>query len=264
MFQNLTQNKIFTGLVLVALVCAAIALGSYARLAYLQANTFGAAQTISVMGTAEAFLKPDLAEFTLTVSSQENDPTTAQNKSAEKSSAIKAYLKEKGVEEKDIKTDNYTFGPKYEWVNSVCVAGINCPPGKNTLVGYTADETVTVKVRKMEQAGDLIAGVGERGATDISNLSFTVDDTDAAKDGVRKEAIEDAREKAEVLAESLGVRLGALQGFYENQGGGPVPMYAEASVSSAPKVMDMRGAAPELSPGENKISSTVTLVYKIH
>lgn len=264
MFQDMIQNKMFIRLVFVVLVCGAIALGSYARLAYLQANTFGAAQTISVVGTAETFLKPDLAEFTLTVSSQENDPTIAQNKSAEKSNTIKAYLKEKGVEEKDIKTESYTFGPKYEWVNAVCVAGINCPPGKNTLVGYTANETVTVKVRKMEQAGDLIAGVGERGATDISNLSFTIDDTDAAKEGVRKEAIEDAREKAKVLAESLGVRLGALQGFYDNQGGGPVPMYAEASISAAPKMMDMRGGAPELSPGENKISSSVTLVYKIH
>lgn len=261
----MTQSKIFTKLTLLVLVCAAIALGSYARLAYLQANTFGAAQTISVVGTAETFLKPDLAEFTFTVSSQENEPATAQSKSAEKSNAIKAYLKEKGVEERDIKTDNYTFGPKYEWVESVCVSGMGmCPPGRNNLIGYTADETVTVKVRKMEQAGDLISGVGEKGATNLSNISFTVDDTDAAKADVRKEAIEDAQEKAKVLAESLGVRLGDLQGFSDNQGGFPMPMYAEASISAAPKAMDMRGGAPELSPGENKISSTVTLVYKIH
>jgi len=118
-----------------------------------------------------------------------------------------------------------------------------------------------VKVRSTEDAGKALALVGENGATNISNITFTVDDPDKILDEARAEAIQDAKEKAGSLAKALGVRLVRVVSFYDNTGGGPMPYYGEAmggdmmKVSSAP--------APTIPTGENKVTVNVMVVYEI-
>ena len=262
MLQEWGQNKVFKALVFGFLVFAIVALVAYARLAYKQGDS-AEYQTISVVGVSEMFVKPDIAEFTFSVMAEEKDATAAQGKSAEKSNAVKAYLKEMGVEEKDIKTTYYNLMPKYEWAAAAPYDSMMYPSTNQNqvLVGYTAEETVTVKVRALEKAGELIAGVGSKGATNVSSLAFTVDDTDEAKAQVQAEAIADAKEKARVLAKSLGVRLGDLQSFYDNE---PMPSYYESNMGMGGMMKADAYSAPQVSAGESKISASVSLTYKIH
>lgn len=224
---------------------------------------FGGQNTVSVAGKGEIFAKPDIATFSFSVDAEAPDAVAAQKKSADSINAIYAYLKANGIDEKDIKTSGYALDPKYRWEQGVCTQW-NCPEGKQILEGYRVNQTITVKVRVTAKAGDLISNVGENGATNISGLSFTIDDDEKLKREARELAIKDARENAKKLADDLGVRLGRMVSYYENQGGYPVPMY---NMAMSERSSDSMGASMKSSPsiptGENTITSNVTIVYEL-
>ncbi len=155
--------------------------------------------TIDVQGVAEVTAVPDIGKFNFTVEAEAADVAQAQEESGKKMNDIMAYLKsEGGIDEKDIKTTGYNAYPRYEYRRENCVFG-NCE-NKRELVGYVVTQNVRVKVRDTEKAGELIGGVGARGATNMSGLSFEVDDLEALKEKARLEATADAKEKAKRLA----------------------------------------------------------------
>ena len=220
-----------------------------------------ATNTITVSGEGEVFAVPDTATFTVTVRETAKQVKDAQDAATKKGNDIIAYLKEAGIEEKDIKTIDYSISPQYEWTQAACAQGVYCPPGKQVLVGYQVSQTVSVKVRDTKKAGDLLSGVGSRGATEVSGISFTIDDEDALKAEARDKAITQAKEKADVLAESLDVSLVRIVGFYENEG--PMPYYAYGMGGADRAVSSMAKEAPRVPVGENKIVSNVNVTYEI-
>jgi len=221
-----------------------------------------ATNTINVSGEGEVFAVPDTATFSVTVQETATDVQTAQTAATKKNNDIVAYLKGAGLDEKDIQTTDYNIYPQYEYGTQICPMGSYCPPGKQTLTGYQVSQTLTIKVRDTKKAGDLLSGVGSRGATNVSGLSFTIDDQKALEAEARGKAIDDAQGKAEALAKQLGVRIVRIVGFNEN-GNYPV-YYAKAEMSMA---VDGRGGAPAPSPdiptGQNKITSNVNVTYEI-
>lgn len=221
-----------------------------------------ATNTITVSGEGEVFAVPDTATFSVTVQETAKDVKTAQTAATEKNNDIIAYLKEAGVEEKDIKTSDYSIYPQYEYGERACPQYGYCPPGEQTLVGYQVSHTLLVKVRDTDKAGELLSGVGSLGVSSVSGLSFTIDDQDALEADARGKAIDDAEVKAEALAEQLGVKLVRIVGFSEN---GSYPYYAKDIVlmESAGRGGAVGAPAPELPVGENKISSNVTITYEI-
>ena len=263
MFQESYMRKI----VAVVGVMAVLALASYTYYTIKQAQyMYSGPTTISVTGTAEVFAKPDIATFTFSVEAKESDASATQNKSAETMNAVLAYLKEAGVDEKDVKTEYYNLSPRYEYPQTICSEWGYCPPqnGEPKLIGYQVTQTVSVKVRDMAKSGEVISGVGEKGATNVSGLSFTIDDEDAFKADARKQAIEDAQEKAEVLAGNLGVRIVRMNGYWEEEGGYPGYYgmgggmeYSDMAVSS------QKAIAPELPTGENTITARVNVSYEV-
>ena len=219
-----------------------------------------ASNTISVSGEGEVFAVPDTGEFTVTIQEEAKDVGTAQDKMAKKANAIIAYLKDAGVDEKDIKTTDYSISPQYEWSQGICSNNGYCPPGKQTLTGFQASETLNVKVKDTKKAGELLSGVGGKGAKQVSGLSFTIADEDALKAEARDKAIAKAKSKAEVLAKSLGVSIVRIVGFSESGGGTPSPMYARADMAMGGA---SKSVAPEIAVGQNKIVSNVSITYEV-
>ncbi len=253
------------GLVMLVLIVGATALGAYTYYTVKQSQyIYSGPNTISVTGKGEVFAKPDIATFSFAVEAEDKEAAGAQEKSASAMNAIVEYLKNDGkVEEKDIKTSGYALNPKYRWEQGICTQ-FGCPNGKQILEGYTVSQTVTVKVRDTAKAGDLISNVGSKGATNISGLSFTIDDDEALKRQARELAIKDARENADKLANDLGTRLGRMMNFWEDQGGTPMPMYDMAMSARADGMGGMEKIiAPTIPSGENTITSNVTIVYEI-
>ena len=210
------------------------ALGAYTHSALTQAKYMYAGPTsINVRGEGEVLAKPDIGQFSFSVRAEGDDAATAQEQSAEAINAIIDYLTEAGVEEKDIKTQNYNLNPRYRYEERECTSGFYCPPGDPIIDGYEVSQMVLVKVRNLEGAGDLISGVGSRGATNISSLNFTIDDESVLKAEARAKAIKDAKEKAEVLAGDLGVRVVRMIGYWEEEGYYPQPYYGGMGMDMA-------------------------------
>lgn len=221
-----------------------------------------ATNTITVSGEGEVSAVPDTASFSVTIMEKASTVKAAQDKASEKSNDIVDYLKSQDVDDKDIKTADYSVYPEYEYSTKVCAVGEYCVPGKQTLTGYQVSQTITVKVRDMEKAGDLLTGVGSRGASQVSGLAFTIDDEDALQKEARDEAIAKAQEKAEDLADSLGVSIVRVVGFSED-GSYPMPYAYGRGGEMVAMAMDSKESAPALPTGENKIFSNVTITFEI-
>ncbi len=204
---------------------------------------------IWVTGTGEVSAIPDVAILSLGVEAQATTVAEAQAQAAEAMDAVMNTLDDYNVASKDIKTQYYSIYPLRRWDD-----------GKETLIGYRVTNTVTVKIRNIEDTGGIIDAVTSAGGdyTRINGISFTVDDTDAYKVEARDKAMADAKDKAEQLAELAGVTLG--KPTYIAESGGYNPIYYDL-VKAAEGV-----SAPEtpISPGETEISLSVQVVYSIN
>ncbi|MCX6703250.1 MAG: SIMPL domain-containing protein [Candidatus Zambryskibacteria bacterium] len=219
-----------------------------------------AMNVVSVTGKGEVYAKPDIASFTYTVLEEGKAAGEAQDKATKKSNLVIDALKKADIEEKDIKTVSYNINPKYEYTGGVCTQ-YSCPPSKSVISGYEVSQSIEVKVRNIEKAGDMLALVGGLNVSNVSGLNFVVDDMEGLKAEIRKQAIIDAKEKAKVLSKELGVKFDGIVSFYESSDEiYPMPMMANAAYGMA---MDSMKVAPSLPAGENKLTTQVTITYAV-
>ena len=227
-------------------------------------------RSFSVSGEGRAVAKPDIARFTWSLISEGGiDLAALQTLNTSKSNDIIKFLKGEGINEKDIRTEQYQVSPQYESVqcaqpvyyrSGVIGAPITCPPAK--IVGYSVNQTVSVKVRDFAKIGDLLSGVVEKGANSVSELSFTIDDPSQLENEARIRAIEQAQAKAKVVARAGDFSVGRLLGIDE----GYMPYYANKDVRTMS--FDVaEGAvavpAPSIEPGSQETVVSVTLRYEI-
>lgn len=211
---------------------------------------------ITVDGEGKVTAIPDVATIDFTVSEDGDNASSAQDTAAKKINVALALMEDLGIEAKDIKTTSYSISPKYSYVQP-CYSAVCPPTPASRIIGYTASQSIQVKVRKTADAGKVLSQLGDAGVNNLYGPNFTIDDMDALKAEARAEAIDAARGKAKALAKNLGVSLVRVTGFYEN--GGPI-YYGKA--------MGMGGdsaAAPSISlpTGENEIVINVTVSYEI-
>lgn len=223
--------------------------------------------TITVDGTGDAFAAPDVATFTFTVTETAKTVADAQTAATTKLNAALKAVRDGGVADKDISTQAYNINPHYEYQNAVCPASATvsgttyCPPGRQVLTGYDVSETVQVKVRDLSQAGTLFAAIGSLNVESVNGLTFSVDDPTAVQAEARAKAIDDAKTKAEELAKQLGVELGPIMSFSENNGSYPRPMvYGMGAASFSTAKADL---APQVPTGEQKVTDNVSITYEI-
>lgn len=220
---------------------------------------------ITITGHGEVKAVPDIANVYFTITKEAKTAKEAQDAVAKVEADALSFLKANKVDIKDVKTENSSFYPKYEWQSETgtrlpCNQWGGCNYGKSVIVGYEATESITVKVRNPDDAGKIMQDLGTVGVSNLNGPSFSIDDEEALKMDARKEAINNAKEKAQVLAKDLGVKLGKITSYTEG-GSSYYPMYS--------KMESMNGASDavitpaQLPKGENTISSDVTITYEI-
>lgn len=223
--------------------------------------------TISFSGHGEVTAVPDIANISFNIHKEGKTAKEAQDKVAKVEKSVLAFLKENKIEDKDIKTTSFTFYPKYEYRYDTKImmpcSQFSCPPqtGHNVIVGYEANENISLKVRNIDDAGKIISGFSSLEVSDLYGPNFTIDKEDDLKAEARKKAILDAKEKAKVLAKDLGIRLVDIVSFSEGDNIYPVMYSADAMMM---KSGGEAVSAPAVLPkGENTITSNVTIVYEI-
>lgn len=215
--------------------------------------------TVTVSGEGEVVAIPDIATVSFTVQTESLSIGDAQNVVSGKVDEIIKYLKDNKIAEKDIKTTGYSLYPRYEYQRSYVYPYEQT--GKRNLVAYVVSESVTVKIRDLAEAGKIVGGLGELGATEISSLTFGFENDDKMKEDARELAIQDAKTKARKLANDLGVSLGRIVNYYE---GGVYPMYESYAMGKGGGTDASSSVTPvPLNPGESKVISNISITYEI-
>src|SRR4030042_2655752 len=162
---------------------------------------------LTVSETGTVYTKPDLAIAYFSVVTEATTVAKAMEENTKKMNDVISFIKEQGVEEKDLKTTTFNISPRYEWHDTDTYSG------KRVLVGYEITQTLETKIRDLSKVGVIIEGGTSVGANEVSDLQFTVDKQDALKKQAREEAINKAKAKAEELAKKLGVTLIRISNF---------------------------------------------------
>jgi len=207
--------------------------------------------TITIDGEGKVTAIPDIAEISLGIQTDKATVASAQKENTDKMNKIIAELKGTGIEAKDIQTTNYSIYPRYDWNE-----------GKQTLLGYTVSQNVTVKIRNLDKIGDIVDKAGSLGANQVSSLSFTIDEPEVIKQQAREKALVNAKEKAEALAKVAGVRLGKLVSFTESAT--PVyPVYRDYATKSLDAGVAESAPAPTVEPGSQDVIINVMVTYEV-
>lgn len=216
--------------------------------------------TITIDGVGSVKAVPDIANISFSVTEEAPTVAAAQDAASKRTNAALAALKTAGIEDKDITTSSYSSYPLYE--NQGCPLYGPCPSPK--IRAYQTSQTISVKVRDVEKVGPVLQGLGDAGVQNISAPSFTTDDPENLRAEARDKAVENAKAKAEALADSLGVRLGKVVGFWENTDPGyPMPYAREAAQSYGGVAMDMAMAAPTIPVGEGEYEVRVSVTFEL-
>lgn len=208
-----------------------------------------AGNALTVQGTGNAEATPNVAHVILGVQVQpQSTSKVATDMAAKQANAVIDAVKKMGIAEADIKTQNFSVQPAYNYAD-----------GKQTLRGYEASEQLDITVRKADQAGDVVAAATAAGANQVGGVSFKSDDAEAAQLSAEQDAIANARKKADALAKSLGVRLGKVKSYNAQQNyGGPMPYAMESKAMGGDAV-----TVPQLPVGTQETTVTVTVTYEI-
>jgi uncharacterized protein YggE len=215
--------------------------------------------TITVTESGEVYAKPDLALITFSVTNEAKTVAEALSGNTKNMNAVIEAVKEQGVEEKDLKTTNFSIYPRYEWRQTEICLVPPCPSGERTLVGYEVNQSLQVKIRDLEKTAEILQAAADAGANQVGDLQFTVDKEDEFKKQAREEAIKKAKTKAQELAKKLGVRLVRVSNFSESGLGVRYYALEESAVPAGMGGEEM----PKIETGENKIEVTVTITYDI-
>jgi uncharacterized protein YggE len=217
--------------------------------------------TITVSGTGEVSAVSDIASLYINLNKEGKTTKEAQDLLNVEITKTLKYLSDQKIADKDIKSEYGGLNPKYSYEQQIACLSYPCPTRDPKITGYTATQSITVKVRAVDTASDIRTGLANIGVTDISGPTFSIDDEEGFKVEARSLAITNAKEKAQVLAKDLGVKLGHVVSFSENSGGGYPVMYSAKAIMSDSATGS--APAPTLPKGENKITSNVNIVYEI-
>ncbi len=202
---------------------------------------------ITVTGTGTVEAAPDIATLSIGVTTQGETAAEALSANSAALDAVMARLTAAGIAAPDMQTSNLSLNPNWTGYESSSVSG-------PTISGYVASNILTIRLRQLDGLGAVLDAAVADGANTLNGLTFGLADPKPALDEARKEAVADARARAELLAAAAGVKLGRVISISEGVvPTDPAPMFrAEASAAPVP-----------VAGGEVGLSASVTIFYQI-
>jgi uncharacterized protein YggE len=206
-----------------------------------------------VEGQGKATAVPDTATINLGVTQKSLTVEEAQDKVNTVTDKLIKDIKKLGVEEKYIKTANYSVNPEYDYTK-----------GSGTITGYSVTQQLEIKVKPISKVNKVTDTATAAGANIVSNVSFTFSDELKAQleDTARKEAVTIAKRKAQSLAGAAGLRLGKIIDVVESQSPN---QYLRSSIPAVGGILkDSSTPETKITPGENTVEVNVVLSYETY
>ncbi|MGE3148009.1 MAG: SIMPL domain-containing protein [Pseudorhodoplanes sp.] len=201
---------------------------------------------ITVTGEATITAEPDLAQLRAGVVTEAKTAREAAEANSRAMANVMAAIRALGIAERDVQTSRYAIVPIYD----------QSKPPRERLNNFAANNALTIKIRQTEKTGEIIDKLFAAGANQIGGVEFIVTNASKLLDDARKEAVADARRKAELLASAAGASLGRVYSIGEQSAGmerGGM-MYARAA-SPAPET--------PIAAGERTLRVTVSVNFDL-
>lgn len=206
-------------------------------------------EAITVSGKGEIQAPPDTVEMSFGVTKQSDDADKALQEASAVGDAIIAALKTGGVKDEDIQTRYINVNPRYD----------NQEGRAPRIVGYDATIMVSAEFEDLGAVGKVIAAATGAGATDVMGPEFTLSEDAEARDDAIRDAVADARRRAEVMAEASGRELGKVISVSEVGTQVPYPSFRpNYSYDLAAEEF-----ATPIEPGTLDISASVTVIFEL-
>jgi uncharacterized protein len=214
------------------------------------ADTTGTPEhVVTVAGTGEVSVSPDVADVVVGVMVQKPTVTEAQSAAATAMTAVIAAIKKDGVDARDIVTVNVSLTPVYDYSSSGSAP---------RLVGQQFTNTVKVTVRNLSSIAAVIDDSIAAGATTVSSISFRLNDPKAVQAQARQAAMADARTKADALTGAAGVSVKGVAEITETTSN-PTPVYYSSSLDAKAAA----GVSTPIQTGTTDVVVQVTVSYLI-
>ena len=196
-------------------------------------------------GEGSVYANPDRALITIGVITENPNLSTAQKENTEKSAAVINALLALGIPQNDIQTTTYRVEPQYNYEN-----------GQQVFRGYKVEHQMQVTIEDLSKTGQVIDKAVASGANFVSSIQFTVSNPDAFYNQALTLAIQNAQQKAIVMARALQVTLNpvpiVVQELSQNLPPRPIPFQAMSLAQDS---------GVPIQPGENKITATVKIEF---
>lgn len=205
---------------------------------------------LAVVGEGKVEVVPDSANVEVGISvTNAKTVDEAQQQINKVNNDIIVAMQKIGIEKKDIKTANYSVYPNYDYETG------------RSITGYGADVRVTITTKNTQQVSEIVTAATSAGANTISGTSFTVSDPAKYRQEARAAAIKNAREQANEIANSLGIKLGKVVNIVEASPSNPdFPIINEKMAFGGGA--SAQSAVPDFQEGTQTISSVVTLYFE--
>lgn len=222
--------------------------------------------TVSTSGVATTKVQPD--KFTVTVGVETNGTTAeeAASANANASAKIVAAFQDFGIADKELSTNYYNVYPIYDYkpMNKMCIDVYPPPPDcqpKQNIVGYKASNSLSVT---LDASGDVDAGkvidtAISAGANNVNGMYFFLspEKQQEVRDSLIKDAIANARHRADVAAEALSMHVSGVQTVSLNDVYFPIP-YTPYLAKTAAEGADI---GTQILPSEQEVTATLSIIY---
>ncbi len=238
--------KKFTSVLAAALLVFSVAVTNLAAAA--EPNT------IAVSGMAEQEVAPDMAYIDVGINVRADDAETARTQEAQIASQIRRALLGLAITDNDLQNTSYYLYQEYKVDRN----------GVRTADKYVLDSSIKVTVKDLDKLSQVIDNVVEAGATNISNITYALSTQNIIQRQLLATAVENARDKAAVVANAGSRTLGnMLSADINSFDGGTIVAYGANKLRSTTNLAE-DGVATKLSPGKIKLNARVQVVFSLN
>lgn len=210
--------------------------------------------TIAVSGMAEQEVAPDMAYIDVGINVRADDAETARTQEAQIASQIRRALLGLAITDNDLQNTSYYLYQEYKVDRS----------GVRTADKYVLDSSIKVTVKDLDKLSQVIDNVVEAGATNISNITYALSTQNIIQRQLLATAVENARDKAAVVASAGSRTLGnMLSADINSFDGGTIVAYGANKLRSTTNLAE-DGVATKLSPGKIKLNARVQVVFSLN
>lgn len=224
--------------VLIALLCAVLVVGT----AGASSDATAAQHSIVVMGDGTVSSTPDRAQMSFGVSTDAKSASAALRGNGAEMTKVIAAIKGQGIAAADIRTQTVSLSPRYS-------------QNGETVVGYTATNSVSVTVRALDKLGTVIDAAVAAGANQVDGPNLTRGDQAGLYNAALRAAIANAKGKAQAIAKASGLHVRRITDVQETSSAPPPLALTDAQPARA-------GSTP-VEGGTQTIEATVTVTFSV-